>query len=532
MANAPVTRAKAYAKKVAKPPLTVPLGNTTGKIAFRFDGKNAKAAKVAQAVGAKLVTFVTDDTMAALRAIVVKSIRDGIPPYDAAKSIVGVLSKPGATTNEMPGMLGLNNPQILAAFNYKTGLIDMGHNPDTVDRLMAKYVTRKLRERSVLIARTECLQGDTSVSGAVVSAIYRRWYQGDIVEITTYHGRKFSASPNHPMLTSRGWMSAGVISKGDYLICDDWEQNPSSPRDKDIADPPPTIRQIFDSIPLSRVEQGRGYQQDFHGDGRQGKIDIARPDGALMIGRFSPIYKEALEHILSPADLSATPLCMTCGRLLAINHRVCFGLGSQRDATRNDTVANRGLAESDCDRNESDGLSGLVSSDDLVRGGANRLGRLASSEPCLPNDSCYPRLADSDVAGDFPRVQTAAVKIDRVLSVVTSKWAGHIFNLSTPYGYFAIENGVYTGNTMFALNTGAEMGYIQAAKQGALPPEARISWITTPDERLCSKCAPMNGKTKPIGANTTFSNGSIGPPLHPACRCGTGIVLAPPEGEE
>jgi len=157
MANKAVAKAQARAKQVKKPPLVVPLANKTGKISFRFDGKNEKAQKVVKAVGAKLVTFVTNETMAAIRTVVVKAIREGIPPYDAAKSIVGVVSKPGATTNEMPGMIGLNNPQILAAFNYKAGLIDIGHNPDTVDRLMAKYVTRKLRERSVVIARHEIM---------------------------------------------------------------------------------------------------------------------------------------------------------------------------------------------------------------------------------------------------------------------------------------------------------------------------------------------------------------------------------------
>ena len=221
-------RAKAKASAKANPPQVA--------VAFRFDGKNVKAQKVAKAAGAKLVTSVTDETRAAIRTVITKAIREGIHPYEAAKSIVGILSTPGATTNAMPGMAGLNTPQVLAAFNYKAGLIDVGHDPKTVDRLMGKYVTRKLNERSVMIARTE---------------------------------------------------------------------------------------------------------------------------------------------------------------------------------------------------------------------------------------------------------------------------------------------------TMAALNLGAEVGYIQASKQGMLPPEARLVWLTTPDERLCVRCAPMNGETKQIGAGTTFSDGSTGPPKHPKCRCSVGIAMAP-----
>jgi hypothetical protein len=64
------------------------------------------------------------------------------------------------------------------------------------------------------IARTNCLVGETLVSGAVVRAAYRRWYDGSVVDVVTKGGRKFTATPNHPMLSRRGWVGAGAVRAG------------------------------------------------------------------------------------------------------------------------------------------------------------------------------------------------------------------------------------------------------------------------------------------------------------------------------
>jgi hypothetical protein len=143
-------------KPKIKPIKTTADGNKV-KASYRFDAKNERVARLAKAAAAKLVTNVTDETMDAIRILIMRSIREGIPPHDVARLIVGVLGEPGATTNEIPGLIGLNTPQMHAALNYRHGLVDMGHSPSAVDKLMARYVERKLNERSQMIARTEIM---------------------------------------------------------------------------------------------------------------------------------------------------------------------------------------------------------------------------------------------------------------------------------------------------------------------------------------------------------------------------------------
>lgn len=73
---------------------------------------------------------------------------------------------------------------------------------------------------------------------------------------------------------------------------------------------------------------------------------------------------------------------------------------------------------------------------------------------------------------------------------------------------------------MQALNAGQNEAWEQAQEEGKISENATKEWITTPDELLCSECAPMDGQTVPVGAS--FPNGD--PPLHPNCRCTIGIA--------
>lgn len=111
--------------------------------AFRFDGKNERAQKVAKKRAAALVTRVSSETRQALRAIVVRSIRDGIPVYDAARL--------------MRSLIGTTTAQAAAAASYRAELIDSGLALDKVNARLDRYVEKQIRQRAETIARTETM---------------------------------------------------------------------------------------------------------------------------------------------------------------------------------------------------------------------------------------------------------------------------------------------------------------------------------------------------------------------------------------
>lgn len=87
--------------------------------------------------------------------------------------------------------------------------------------------------------------------------------------------------------------------------------------------------------------------------------------------------------------------------------------------------------------------------------------------------------------------------------------------------------------TMRAANRGQQLLWNEMANAGVIPADFGQRWLVTPDDRLCSRCAPMNGKVVQLGyLFRETENGVLpsqrvpvagatveSPPLHPRCRC-------------
>lgn len=82
--------------------------------------------------------------------------------------------------------------------------------------------------------------------------------------------------------------------------------------------------------------------------------------------------------------------------------------------------------------------------------------------------------------------------------------------------------------TLAAANAGQTILWRQAELSGKISHLTQRVWILTPDDRLCPQCAAMSGQV--VGLNQPFlSPGGAEldfPPLHPSCRCATGLVEA------
>ena len=89
------------------------------------------------------MTAVGGETRAAIRALIMRSIREGIPTYDAAHLI--------------RSMIGLSQRQAGAVLTYRAQLVESGQAHAVVEKAVQKLVARKLRQRSLTIARTELL---------------------------------------------------------------------------------------------------------------------------------------------------------------------------------------------------------------------------------------------------------------------------------------------------------------------------------------------------------------------------------------
>lgn len=128
-----------------------------------------------------------------------------------------------------------------------------------------------------------CFPGDTYViTDSPVDKVYRRQYSGYLYEVTTASGDKITGTPNHPILTDKGWVPFNVLNEGDNLVCAVFNTKFFSSGRPDIQDCPTVLAKISNFFDVSAsFNRILGATQDFHGDGEASNIDIIDIAGLL-----------------------------------------------------------------------------------------------------------------------------------------------------------------------------------------------------------------------------------------------------------
>lgn len=358
------------------------------------------------------------------------------------------------------------------------------------------------------IIRTECLVGSTLVSAAVVRAVFRRWYEGRVVEIVTEGGRHFTTTPNHPMLTRRGWVAAKDLDGFDDLVCDARKQDLGSAGDENVDHRPPTIAEVFDSVAAVGVGQRRrAAQPDFHGDGADGEVDVQRPHRALAIGAFAPIFEPTAQAIFTPAGVVGATFCTRCRRLLSIQQQACLCRVANVEVGCADPVVDGPDTDPKIARDLERAGSRLVRGNDgfrievLAQPWRNPTCKVkcvpgvrsGSGGPGFSHDPCDGREAGSELVGDAEAALPGSIEFDRVKAIRFREFSGHVYNLETPFGYFAI-NGAYTGNTMYAHN---RAGYEATAEINQQTGGAMIRILcATFDDRTAADSYAVHGQIR------------------------------------
>lgn len=110
---------------------------------------------------------------------------------------------------------------ICAAMEGKT--VDLGQafadSVETNDGEVLSWEQSKWNDNGrIPDAHVNCVLGDTLVGADNVKAATKMNYSGDIVKLKTRSGKVLSVTPNHILLTQRGWVAAKNIQKTDKVI--------------------------------------------------------------------------------------------------------------------------------------------------------------------------------------------------------------------------------------------------------------------------------------------------------------------------
>lgn len=259
-----------------------------------------------------LIRDVSDDARRKIEASTFRAVAEMRPRADFAKEIGTVLdtSRKRALliardqTNKLSGKLDeLRHREAgIEEYRWRTALDDRVRPTHRANE--GKIFRWDTPPASTGHPRTEinCFPGShlADLDGRVVRA-YRRWYEGELTEIVTASGARLETTPNHPILTGRGWAPAHAIKIGDDLF--KAEREPQLVNADDVEQRQPRLSDLFAALgALGSTSRVGGGGADFHGDGSIDQdVDVVDLDRGLLADLHAASAEAFGEDVLEEA---------------------------------------------------------------------------------------------------------------------------------------------------------------------------------------------------------------------------------------
>ena len=273
-----------------------------------------------------------------------------------------------------------------------------------------------------------CVLPDTKIIAPDAEAMTQSYYSGDVIEMLTANGTRLTVTPNHIVLTSRGWVRAKNLAKGDKVIYYRGWNKAGAESDPTNDNSIPTIEQLF----ASAVEASGGTScrvpasaVDFKGDVvPQSEINIVNIDSKLR-DKLDPAARKLVSDVLLVEAGEASKI--------ALNGK-CFV---------KQFLAGLGLA--------ADGIMSGLNVAHVLRMGTLTHHELVGLRISTDYDTRLFETENNDVSGnskgicDFVDGFPSVVMLDDIVDVKIRKFSGHVYDassLSTLY----IANGIITSN--------------------------------------------------------------------------------------
>jgi hypothetical protein len=325
-----------------------------------------------------------------------------------------------------------------------------------------------------------CLPGSTRIPYGNIEIVFRRPYDGVLVEITTVSGKSLRLTPNHPVLSQHGWRNADALNVGDHVV-ESIDQIVDPLAEKNEYHTIPSIGEIFEFLaPCGSSRVAPGASDQFHGDGIADRnVDIVfanrplRIDGkAGLVQRSRQFgFSNALATCSAPGALHqhldrfraasktladfVTSQLPSLGGLLVEAYALRFATCPQRHTGISDPLPNgrrRGVVA--C-RDDIWGKTRPIRLDDLLRWKIKFLtivdrcfGFRPDRDPGLPKPSPNGRIGDLKSLCQDHGINSAKVCLSQITRIKRSPFLGHVYNLQTTDGWF-VANGMITHNCYY-----------------------------------------------------------------------------------
>lgn len=326
------------------------------------------------------------------------------------------------------GELGVSYAQVKEVLDENEGASTM----ELVEAMMSALGTRVRTQATIDYNRSQwdampdgfskrwvCITPESRVSARSVKAAARRHYVGPVITVRTASGSMCTLTPDHRVLTGRGWVRAEQLDLTDYVFK---VLRTDTPRAPHVGDLPPQIGEVVDAAMASEAVEvwPMGIGMDF--DGEQpldGQVQVVGSNGELFSQIEASFPKSVGDFSLTPADVLAEVVHFGRGDLAALLEAL--------------TGTPISLSEAE-----------LPSLPNLrrVSGGAEQSG----FGPIADRDSVQFEVS-TDGGGsaavpfseEFQGV-TGQVFFDDLVDIEVGSWSGHVYDLSTEEGWFLSDD--------------------------------------------------------------------------------------------
>lgn len=280
----------------------------------------------------------------------------------------------------------------------------------------------------------DCVVGSALLGGPEALGAARRPYTGKLVEIVVASGEVLPVTPNHPLLTSRGWFAAKELCTGDYLMRDDgFERDDIGPPENN-DDVPASLSDVFETFQKAESSlaiRDRVGPLDFHGDVPvESEVDVVGAYGTLRYGRRVALLRQ-------PAANES---------LFSRDPAVAISLSSQ--GVRVEPIVGE-LASSAC---QAPAAVGVVESPAILGGHrgdgeSHGLGSLPDCDPRFEKSRLERLACDSQLVGESLDGLSGLVTEDEIVEIREIDFSGHVYNVETVGGWYT-ANGLIVANCL------------------------------------------------------------------------------------
>lgn len=269
-----------------------------------------------------------------------------------------------------------------------------------------------------------CFPGDTLIDANSVKKIFRRFYHGQLITIKTASGGELSGTPNHPVLTQRGWIALSKLTKGDYLIKASVTKSAVGTK-IDMNVMPSTFKEIFKaSIKPDASVWNVASGANFHGDISTSDVDIINVKGFLKDSVESNIVESVANNCLTDSDLAKSKLFSDS----RVDQSLSFG-GS---------IPNSVVGSSNLRMSLSDTHSRPFNSLRLTSTELSKTSIIEPSIDCNSSDTeLFRQLINANV---FNKVE-----MDEIIDINIRAFSDHVYNLETNENMY-VANGFIAHN--------------------------------------------------------------------------------------